>query len=49
MECQALRKPLVNVMYHQFMAWSGEEERKKKKIQVLYLYLGSIKVVAKSS
>lgn len=31
MECQALRKPSVNVMHHQFMAWSGEGERKKKK------------------
>lgn len=49
MECQALRKPSVNVMHHQFMAWSGEGERKKKKFQVLYLYLGRIKVVAKSS
>ena len=48
MECQALRKPSANAMHHQFMAWSGEGERKKK-FQVLYLYLGSIKVVAKSS
>ena len=48
MECQALRKPLVNVMHHQFMAWRGKKKGKKK-FQVLYLYLGSIKVVAKSS
>jgi len=37
MECQALRKPSVNVMHHQFMAWSGEGERKKKNPSSLFV------------